>query len=56
MLDVSFVNPDDWKDKQEITVKAQQEEAFAETPTVGTKQQRSAQASFPMETGLIKNV
>ena len=48
--------PDGWKEKHEITEKAQQEVAFEETPAVGTKQQRSAWAAFPMETGLIKKV
>ncbi|MBN2442239.1 MAG: hypothetical protein JXJ04_12870 [Spirochaetales bacterium] len=32
----------------------EEDEASNETPTVGTKQQRSAWASFPMETELIK--
>ena len=33
-----------------------QEEPSQETPAVGTKQQRSAWATFPEETGLIKKV
>ena len=45
MLDVSLVNPDGWKDKQEITAKAQQEEAFIEihlfSPTIGIRQSRN---------------
>ena len=36
--------PNGWKEKQEITEKAQQEEAFEETSATGTKQQRSAWA------------
>ena len=48
--------PDGWKEKQEIVEVVPQEESSRETPAAGTKQQRSAWASFPMETELIKKV
>ncbi|MBN2444657.1 MAG: hypothetical protein JXJ04_25100, partial [Spirochaetales bacterium] len=52
-----WLAPDGWKEKQVIVAVVPQEEeekASRETPVVGTKQQRSAWASFPMETELIK--
>ena len=48
--------PDGWKEKHKITEKSQQEVVVEETPAIGTKQQKSAWASFPVETGLIKKV
>jgi len=48
--------PDGWKKKQEIAVTVPQEESSRETPAVGTMQMRSAWASLPMETELIKMV
>ena len=44
--------PDGCKEKQEITENVQQEEAIEETPAVGTKQQKSAWAAFPVENGV----
>lgn len=37
---IVLLAPEGWKDKQEITEKTQQEEAYKEKPAVGTKQQR----------------